>query len=257
MTIQTIDELLKHGVFRIEVSILVENFKNYIMKYLFVFLLLGLTSVVNSQTATAEQPDCKDLVGFCTADFDLVPEDYTGIAFFCDWGCKVVRLYNYKDGKRDGVYRYWPGGTSFPAYLACEWNYKDGELDGLQKTFHQSGKLHSKWKSKEGLKVGLYREWWESNGKLKVEYPYSESGDGKLDGWYYEYYEDADVKAMGKYKGGHSPSVSNKLGIWRYYYDTDYNKGQKSKKEVYTETGDGVLISEKCWDVDGNVIQCP
>ena len=36
-----------------------------------------------------------------------------------------------------------------------------------------------------------------------------------------------------------------------------YEYKKPDTKEVYTETGDGVLISEKCWDEDGNVIQCP
>jgi antitoxin component YwqK of YwqJK toxin-antitoxin module len=224
------------------------------MKYLFVFLLLGLTSIVHSQTA--EQPYCKDILGFhgsSNYNFPSVPIDYSGEVFYCQEDCKVEYWLNYKDGKKDGLSRMWYKNGQ----LWYERNYKDGKEDGLRRGWYDSGKLRLKMNFKDGKGVGTYREWWESNGKLKIEYKYSESGDGTLDGWYYEYYEDADVKIMGKYKGGHMPHTSKKLGIWRYYYDTDFNKEQKSKKEVYTETGDGVLISEQCWDEDGNKIECP
>jgi len=220
------------------------------MKYLFVFLLVGLTSVVNSQTA--KQPDCDTIIGFHTTDYDLIPDDYTGIVFKSR-DCKVWGMYNYKDGKKEGLRRNWYENGQ----LYIEQNWKDGELDGLYRDWYESGKLRLKQNWKDDKRVGKHREWWESSGKLKVEYPYSESGDGQWDGWYYEYYEDGDVMLLGKMKGCCHILYVKKIGIWRYYYDTDYNKGQKSKKEVYTETGDGVLISKKCWDEDGNVIQCP
>lgn len=226
------------------------------MKYLFVFLLLGLTSVANSQTA--EQPNCEDILGFHINDnmnWSLVPEGYSGEVFQCLEDCKVRYWCNYKDGKKEGLSRNWYENGQ----LYNERNYKDGERDGLETDWYDSGILQSKQKFKDGRRVGTFRGWWESNGKLQYEYEYSESGDGQLDGWYYEYYEDADVKIMGKYKGGWGPADhdSKKIGIWRYFYDTDFNKEQKSKKEVYTETGDGVLISEQCWDEDGNKIECP
>jgi len=224
------------------------------MKYLCVLLVVGLTSIVNAQTA--EQPYCKDILGFHNTKgpfSGVLPKDYSGEVFYCREDGKVEQWYNYKDGKMDGLRRTW----HWDGQLRNEIPYKDGERDGLSTSWHASGKLFDKQNFVNDKRVGKYRKWWESNGKLQIEYKYSESGDGTLDGWYYEYYEDADVKIMGKYKGGYSPSVSKKLGIWRYYYDTDFNKGQKSKKEVYTETGDGVLISKECWDVDGNVIRCP
>jgi antitoxin component YwqK of YwqJK toxin-antitoxin module len=351
------------------VSILVENFKNYIMKYLFVFLLLGLTSIVNAQTA--EQPDC-GIRGLIPVTYYfggnkyptiIVPANYSGVAYHCS-GCKVSKLYNYSNGKRTGLTRKWdnngqliyeyncssssvngvfktwytnghlareenfsgghslgpfkvwyengqrhieantvtihPGSTDFgcnghnlgtyhydlqllqegyqPGFVpgTCsiwnfirvynglykEWNengqlyletnYKDGHKDGLFKEWNEDGQLNLKANYKDGELEGVFKKFWTSNGKVHIEAIYL---GGKLDGWYYKYYEDGDVKTSGIYEDG------VKIGIWRYYYDTDYNKGQKSKKEVYSEPGDGVLkygilTSEKCWDFDGNVIEC-
>lgn len=153
-----------------------------------------------------------------------------------------IRVYN-------GLYKEWKENGQ----LYLETNYKDGHKDGLFKEWNEDGQLNLKANYKEGELEGVFKKFWTSNGKLHTEAIYL---GGKLDGWYYKYYEDGDVKTSGIYEDG------VKIGIWRYYYDTDYNKGQKSKKEVYSEPGEGVLkygilTSEKCWDIDGNEIECP
>ena len=106
------------------------------MKYLFVFLLVGLASVVNAQTA--EQPYCKDILGFHNSGkyhYSLVPEYYSGEVFYCQEDCKVEYWCNYKDGVRDGLYRRWYENGQ----LRLEWNYKDGERIS-QKCWDKNGK---------------------------------------------------------------------------------------------------------------------
>ena len=148
------------------------------MKYVFVFLLLGLTSVVNAQTETAKQPDCDVLDGVQIDDLErafeggrFVPNDYTGIVFGCKHG-KVKSLYNYKDGELDGLHRGW----RYDGQLWYEYNYKDGEYDGLWREWYENGQLKVEANYKDGKDDGLWREWYE-NGQLEMEANYK---DGEL-----------------------------------------------------------------------------
>ncbi len=101
------------------------------MKYLFVFLLIGLVScgddatgdktgdatrdttgnatadAKNDQKAeTAKQPSCDDIDGWHYDDQKKWSKDYTGVKFLCRDG-KVEALTNYKNGKEDGLARRW------------------------------------------------------------------------------------------------------------------------------------------------------
>ena len=67
------------------------------MKYLFELLLVGLTNVLHAQAETSKQLNCNEVKGFQTADYDLVPDNYTGIAFTCE-NDKVTRIKTYKNG---------------------------------------------------------------------------------------------------------------------------------------------------------------
>jgi len=163
------------------------------MKYLFVFLVLGLASSVIGQIRKKE--------------------------------------HHYHDNRQ----------------LAYEYSINEaGQRDGEQRDWHENGWLEKEYNFWLGKAHGLYREY-NSDGSLWEEKTYNYGG---LEGWYYKYDGD-NISITGEYKAG------KKIGIWRYYHYTVVNKGQKSKKEVYTETGDGVLISKKCWDKDGTVITCP
>ena len=53
------------------------------MKYLFVFLLVGLTISVEGQSEIPKQPNCNEIDGFQTSDLSLTPNNYTGVAFKC------------------------------------------------------------------------------------------------------------------------------------------------------------------------------
>ena len=141
------------------------------MKYLCVFLVVGLTSLVNAQTETVKQPSCDEMEGFQTADLDLVPEDYTGVVKYCRDG-KVTDLVNYKDGKKNGLFRRWQENGQ----LWIEQNYKDGLRDGLQRDWYDNGQLWYEKNYKEGKKDGLHRGWHE-DGQLHWEKNYK---DGNL-----------------------------------------------------------------------------
>ena len=107
------------------------------MKYVFVFLLVGLTSLVHTQTETAKQPNCDDIEGIRTTYYsgdDLVPKDYTGIAFKCKDG-KVLLLYNYKEGKRDGLWRSWHENGQPKIKVT----YVNGLREGIQQQWDENG----------------------------------------------------------------------------------------------------------------------
>ena len=144
------------------------------MKYLFVFLLVGLVSCGDaSQNENAKQPYCKDIIGLKVADENLVPKDYTGVAFKCVDG-KVLWLRNYKDGELDGIHRAWRKNGQ----LRIERNFKVGKLYGLWRGWYDNGQLRIERNWKDDKQDGLER-WWTSNGALIYERNWK---DGELDG---------------------------------------------------------------------------
>jgi hypothetical protein len=121
------------------------------MKYLFVFLLAGVMvscgddttgdatgDAKNDQKAeTAKQPSCDDIEGlrYHEVAFQGISKGYLGVVFSCHGG-KVRTLGNYKDGKREGVFRQWYENGQ----LRYEVNFKDDELIS-EKTWDEKGKI--------------------------------------------------------------------------------------------------------------------
>ena len=168
------------------------------MKYLFVFLLIGLVScgddatgdasAENKANATgdatgdatgeateeakneiAKQPNCDEVEGMELVYYlsepnkILVPDDYTGVVFKCKDG-KVIALLNYKDGKWIGVHRVWYENGQ----LKEEIYYKDGKEDGLHRVWYENGQLSYEGNKKDGEPYGLSR-YWHENGQLRFE----------------------------------------------------------------------------------------
>ena len=160
------------------------------MRYLFVLLVLALVGCNE-----ASQPKCEDINGLMVTNFDVVPDDYTGVAFICEEG-KVNNLANFKDGKYDGVWRRW----SDNGQLELEINWKDDKTDGVRRSWHENGQLKFEENHKEWKLEGLNR-YWHENGQLKYEVNWK---DGKItddkvvyyneDGAIYKtkYYEDGE-----------------------------------------------------------------
>tara|TARA_B110000305_G_C18797067_1_gene340967 strand:- start:4 stop:507 length:504 start_codon:yes stop_codon:yes gene_type:complete len=166
------------------------------MKYLFVFLLLGLVSCGDASSNASEnvKPKLKEY------SWDEVTMPNDTIAFF------------KKDMKPvTGIVRGWYEDGQ----LWTEQNYKDGKKDGSDRWWYENGQLNNEYNYKDDKKDGLFRSWYE-NGQLMFDYNYK---DGKNDGlcsWWYE---------------------SGQL-----MFDYNYK--------------DGKLISEKCFDENGNKIIC-
>ena len=136
---------------------------------------------------------------------------------------------NYKNGKRDGEWTYWYENEQ----KQWEGTFKDGELDGLWTVWYENGQKKEEGMKKDGEKF-LCNSWYE-NGEIMVK-----DGNGKqIDDWF----ENGQKKYEGTYKDGQEDGLST------HWYENGQKKEEGMKK-------DGVVISEKCWDEDGNECEC-
>ena len=98
-------------------------------------------------------------------------------------------------------------------------------------------KVEGSWKS--GIKDGLWT-YYSENGSKDSSGTYK---DGKKDGNWTSWYENRLRMDEGTYKDG----VID--GLWTWWY----GNGQKNSEVTYK---DGKLISEECWEEDGNGCEC-
>ncbi len=190
------------------------------MKYLFVFLLLGLVSCGDASSNASEnvKPKLKeyswddltipnDTLAFTKTDMKPV----TGVVRDRYEDGQLKLELNYKDGKAQGIQRGWYEDGQ----LCYETNYKDGKDEGLQRGWHENGQLRLEHNCKDGKDEGLQREWYE-NGQLMGE---STCKYGKEDGLFRMWYENGQLK-----------------------YEINYKNDN--------------VISAKCFDEDGNLTKC-
>ena len=136
------------------------------MKYLFVFLLVSMSSIVISQNRYHVDKTTfalYDTVVFLNHDMKPI----NGV-LYCDYGDMGI----YVKGKVDGLHEAWYENGQ----LLSEFNYKDGKEDGLCRGWYENGQLQIEQNYKDGKKDGLSRGWYE-NGQLLSE---SNFKDGKL-----------------------------------------------------------------------------
>jgi len=127
--------------------------------------------------------------------------------------------------------------------LMMEGNYKDGKLSGLWKSYYESGQLTTEGYMKDGEKYGLWKHYYE-NGQLEIEGEYKVQNDSiSKDGIWKWYYKNGQLFQTANWKYGEFH------GLWKVYYEN----GQLEWEENWK---DDELISEKCWDEDGNEIEC-
>ncbi len=143
---------------------------------------------------------------------------------------------------------------------------KENNKAQVRRTLHQNGLLKSEGHYINNKKEGLHREWADS-GILELEGFYSR---GKANGSMKWYHEKGHLAAEGNmiddiregpwricdieengfcidayFKNG------KRDGIWLIYHENTENK--LWKEQTFK---DDIMISEKCWDVNGNLIEC-
>ena len=143
--------------------------------------------------------------------------------------------------------------------------YNNKIFTGKEVQYDEDGKLFRETTFKDGKKDGLYRRW---KGGNTITYSEGNYIDGKEDGawkgWEVIYKDGFDD---GKHNG-------RKDGVWEYYYEENglqvmeenyidgkedgvfkrwYENGQLMYIKKYVN---GELMSEECWDENGNEIYC-
>ena len=137
------------------------------MKYLFVFLLLGLVSCGDASSNASEnvKPKLKEYsMDDVTSQYGLVllkkdMKPVTGIVRDLYEDGQLKHKENYKDGKLNGLKREWYKDGQ----LHCEFNYKDGKHHGLSRRWLQNGQLCLEWNYKDGERIS--QKCWDKNGK--------------------------------------------------------------------------------------------
>ena len=167
------------------------------------------------------------------------------------------------NGREDGYWTWWYEGSpknhirlyldnildNLPYLFYDSWenygqkrkvvDYLDGTKDGLSTEWYENGQLQEEGHYKEGKLEGLWRRYFD-NGILSIKGNYK---DDKQEGFWKSYYDNGQLYLDRIYKDG-------KLeGLWKSYYDNGQLKYDWNYKE-------GELISQKCWDEDGNEKEC-
>ena len=184
------------------------------MKYLFVFLLVGLTSEVNAQTETVKQPICDEIDGLKVVSTlkkkykELKSTNYTGVAFKCI-GEKVVGLWYFQDGKHEGIQKEWHENGQ----LYREWIERNGMYAGLKKMWYENGQLCSLENWRCALRDGRLTNWedglsrqWHANGQLSSEKNWK---DGEEDGLSRQWHANGQLSSEAYWKDGEED------GVWK------------------------------------------
>jgi len=157
---------------------------------------------------------------------------------------------------------YYPNGKK-----RLEGTYKDGKRDGLWTRWHENGQMKVKGTFKDGEQDGLWTSWWE-NGQKKEEGTWKDDyEDGLWTDWYNMDYEirlaseqlEKTKELLYRYrhdeKYGEVRSLfqadSTTLAVLQNHYKND--KNMVGRIRTYK---DGELNDSKCWEVNGNEIDC-
>jgi antitoxin component YwqK of YwqJK toxin-antitoxin module len=138
-------------------------------------------------------------------------------------------------------------GIGFNVYknqrIEREENYKNGKREGSWKRWYISGQLESEKNYKDGKKIKQI-EWYE-NGQVEAEYTLI---DGNRDRWNHTfYYDNGQIEYIEDLiKKDREVTREGVVRSWYYNGQLEYEHSYKN----------GEIIFEKCWDEDGNEIEC-
>lgn len=142
----------------------------------------------------------------------------------------------------------------------------NGQKEGLWTDVYPNGQLKSEGNYKNGMKEGLHKEWSE-DGTLTLEGFYQNGKANGLMKWYHEKghlagegkMEDdkrigplkiCDIQENGFCIDAHFKN-GKRDGTWKIYHENERDKVWKEQ-----EFKEDKMVSEKCWDENGNTINC-
>jgi uncharacterized protein len=139
----------------------------------------------------------------------------------------------YKNGIKDGPWKsYYKNGQ-----LKSEENYSSDSIQTIDTKVYPKNIIHITQPISPGHKSGLCKFYYKS-GELESEQDYyGNFTDAKF------YYINGKLKSKGSFYNG------DKVDYWDYYYEN----GQFKSKELWLN---GKLTFSKCWDIEGNEIDC-
>ena len=143
---------------------------------------------------------------------------------------------NLNDGNKDGLWKFYSNKSEYPVY---EINYKKGKLHGPWKFFEKNKLLISQdWE--DGVTIGNSKNYYD-NGQVRSEGPLKLPEDYMLS------LEELEGNTLLE----EFTWINNRKqhGLWKFY-----SINGKLTSEV--KFNEGEEVSEKCWDEDGNEIEC-
>ena len=206
----------------IEFIKLVESF---VMRYLFVFFLVSMSSIVLCQNRYHVDKTTfalEESVVYLKHDMKPI----NGV-LYCNYG----DIGRYINGKIDGVHRAWYDNGQ----IRLEVNCNEGIPIGLSKGWHKNGQIKFEYYFKDGYRYGLCKEWFE-NGQLHKELNYNKF---LLHSRYW--YKNGQLKKEREDKDGN--------GSCKEWYE---NGRLRQKYDIE----DGIHVNKKCFGKEGIVIEC-
>ena len=193
------------------------------MKYLFVFLLVGfMDSCGDDATGDVDKQTSATLKQPNCDEIEGIED--------CDRNIKKEEFKNYT-----GIIKCCKKGK-IKAFITL----KDGKPDGEANIWYENGQIQSSASFKDGIPDGGGITWYE-NGQMEEEANYK---DGEVNGLQRQWYENGQLESEVNFKDG------KRVGLLRMWH--------KGGKIVFERNyKDGEIISEKCYDMDGNEIECP
>ena len=147
-------------------------------------------------------------------------------------GGKLMSLYDFEHGKKDGFCRGWYKNDN----ISFEKFYVAGKPHGEWKTWYKNGVLESESHWKNGKQEGVQR-WYHENGKLRSDENYV---GGKEEGPQKYWYENGKIRAELNHKQGRQD------GVWKTWYEN----GQMESESRYEN---GQMLSHREWHDNGEL----
>ena len=139
---------------------------------------------------------------------------------------------SYKDGKEDGLHKYWHENGQ----MSAEENWNDGKLEGKVFSWYENGQMSAEENWKDDNKNGKLTTWYE-NGQIESESYFNDHNeDGKWTNWH----ENGQVHSEG----------CSKDGQWDGKHTYWYESGQKEAEIIYKN---GSREEENQWNEDGEL----
>lgn len=145
-------------------------------------------------------------------------------------GKHIMSEGTYKDGLRDGIWKYY----ELTGVVSSEENYKAGAKEGPAKSFYSNGKKETELTYKNNLLDGYYKGFYR-NGKTSIEGYYV---NDQKEGYWYRYYPNGKVSDVYYYLNG------EEYGIYEDYSALGYKRltsnlkaGLFNEETIYDTTG--------------------